>query len=255
MDIKKMFKYQNEEIDKPEYEKYLKYLTLFFQKDFKKNKYNKEYLNGEYILIDKTNPKKKIFITPSEFININELYIELKEKLNNILFRISSLIESKNNITDENREEFEILKKDYINFRKNIEDITEINNNFYKEISDLLNEKINKSDNLVKYYKERNVIYSTIEIMIPQKCKNKLIKSFKENNNKIPSLSILNKIAKEYDIPSKEIEKWIKWIEIVYFYILSKMDIERINNDIYLKETNFLNNTNFMIIKKPEIKE
>ena len=71
LDILKMYKYQNEELDSKEYQEYIKYLNIFFSKDNKKDeKFNKEFLDGNYILIDTKNSKKKITITPSKFINI-----------------------------------------------------------------------------------------------------------------------------------------------------------------------------------------
>jgi hypothetical protein len=91
--------------------------------------------------------------------------------------------------------------------------------------------------------------------MISEPLKTKLIKLFKDKNKKIPGISEINKIAKENSIPSKEIEKWFSWIESVYFYRLVKNELLEINKIIESKENNFENNTNYMIIKKPVIKE
>jgi sulfate adenylyltransferase subunit 1 (EFTu-like GTPase family) len=67
MNIKKMYKYQLENLEKEEYQNYINYLDIFFKKEFKKEKYNKEYLDGKYILIDKMlNPSsyKKLYFIP-----------------------------------------------------------------------------------------------------------------------------------------------------------------------------------------------
>jgi len=255
INIQNMYKYQISEKESDEYEKYIKYLTIFFQKEVKKEKYTKEYLDGKYILVDKNDPKKKIIITPSQFINIHKLYLELKKYSELILFKISNIVESKNNITDENRDEFEDLKKKYLSFKQQINDIDLININFYNEIEELLNKQIEKSYELAKYYQKRTLYYKSIEIMIKEPLKNKLIKIFKNKNKKIPGISEINKIAKENSIPSKEIEKWFSWIESVYFYRLVKDELLEINKIIEKKEYNFENNTNYMIIKKPVIKE
>ena len=119
IDIKEMYKYQLEELNSEEYIEYLKYLNFFFLKEHKKEKYTKEFMDGKYILADKQNPSKQIIITPSEFINIHKLYIELKKYSELILTKISFLIESKNNITEDNRKEFEYLKKNIYLFKKN----------------------------------------------------------------------------------------------------------------------------------------
>ena len=61
LDILKMYKYQIEELDSKEYQEYIKYLNIFFSKVNKKDeKFNKEFLDGNYILIDTKNSKKKI---------------------------------------------------------------------------------------------------------------------------------------------------------------------------------------------------
>ena len=255
INIQNMYKYQINEKESDEYEKYIKYLTIFFQTEIKKEKYTKEYLDGKYLLINKNNPNKKIIITPSQFINIHRLYLELKKYSELILFKISNIVESKNNITDENRNEFEYLKKKYLSFKQQIEDINLINSNFYNEMEELLNKQIEKSNELAKYYQKRSLDYESIEVMISEPLKNKLIKIFKDKNKKIPGISEINKIAKENSIPSKEIEKWFSWIESVYFYRLVKNELLEITKIIESKEHNFQNNTNYMIIKKPVIKE
>jgi len=255
INIKNMYKYQIKEKESDEYEKYIKYLTIFFQKEIKKEKYTKEYLNGKYVLIDKNNPQKKIIITPSQFINIHQLYLELKKYSELILFKISNIIESKNNITDENRNEFDFLKKKYLSFKEQINDIDLINIEFYNEMEKLLNKQVEKSNELAKYYQRRTLNYDSIEVMIQEQLKTKLIKIFKDKKKKIPGISEINKIAKENSIPSKEIEKWFSWIESVYFYRLIKNELLEIGETIKNKEYNFENNTNYMIIKKPIIKE
>lgn len=255
INIKKMYNIQLTELDSNEYEKYVKYLTLFYGKDSKKDKYIKKYLNGKYVLIEKNNPKKKIEIEPAVYINLHILYIKLKEYSDLILFKINSLIETKNNITEENRKEFEDLKTKYIECKKKIDDIDFINKDYYNEIEKLLNKKIEVSNEMIKYHQKRNEEYSKIEVFITESLKNKLIKYFKENKKKIPSLVIINKIAKENKIPSNEIEKWFNWIESVYYYMLKQNEVINLEKEIENKENNYEINTKYMIIKKPIIEE
>ena len=148
VDIKQMYEYQSEELNSEEYKEYIKYLNFFFSKDNKKDKYSKDSLNGKYILIDKQNPSKKIIITPSEFINIHKLYIELKKYSEIILSKISIIIESKNNITEENRKEFDYLKNKYVSSQIKLKNIDAINKSFYEELEILLSKKIEKSNEL-----------------------------------------------------------------------------------------------------------
>jgi hypothetical protein len=255
IDIKKMYKTQISDLESEDYKKYLKNLVLYFSKEHKKDKYLKDYIDGKYILIDKNNPKKKIEITPSQFINIHSMYINLKEETELILFKINNLIETKNNITEENRKDFDNLKQKYINYKEKLNEIDDINKEYYTEMEILLRKKIDKSNELIKYYQNRNKSYSDITVLIKEDLKNKLIKYFKENKKRIPSLTIINKIAKDNTIPSNEIEKWFIWIENVYYYILIQKELNNMESDIIDKEENFDINTKYMIIKKPNIEE
>jgi hypothetical protein len=253
--IKGMYEYQINELDKNSYQKYLKYLTLFYSKDHKKDKYEKMIMNGKFLLVDKVNPNKKIEITPSKFINIKLLYIELKEYSDKILFKINNLIEQKSNITEDNRKDFDNLKKQYIICKEKISEIDDINKEYYKDLETMLNDKIEKTILLAKYYQKRNEEYNKINIQIKEELKNKLIKYFKENKKKIPSLSIINKIAKDNNIPSDEIEKWFDWIESVYKYMAVQIELNNIEKKLKEYEEEYDINTKYMIIKKPDIKE
>ena len=119
----------------------------------------------------------------------------------------------------------------------------------------LFDKKIELSNDMARYYQKRNYEYSTISIMIKEDIKNKLIKKFKDNNKKIPGDKEINKIAKDNLIPSNEIEKWFKWIEVTYLYMLVRDEIKKINSEIEDKEMKFNLFSTYMIIRKPTIKE
>ena len=61
LNIKEMYKFQIEEMNTGMYPKYIKYLQYFYMKDGKKEKYDKNFVDGQYILIDKTNSFVSIF--------------------------------------------------------------------------------------------------------------------------------------------------------------------------------------------------
>ena len=172
-----------------------------------------------------------------------------------MLEKISYLIESKNNITEEHRKEFELYKNKYIEIKKELNEINIINNSHYDKLEVLFSKKIDASINLAKYYQQRLLAYNNIYVMISEKVKNILIKKFKDNKKKIPSLSEINKLAKSNNIPSIEVEKWFKWIEIMYFYLLVQNEVFAINNEIIDIEKNYDINTEFMIKKKPIIEK
>jgi hypothetical protein len=255
LNIKEMYKFQIEEMNTGMYPKYIKYLEYFYMKNTKKEKYDKKFLDGTYILIDKNNPKKIIKITPSQFINIHTLYNELKNYTNLILEKISDMIESKNNINENDRKEFDYLKIKFTSFKEKIKDIESIDKEFYDEINSLVSEKIEKINNLNKYYQKRNEIYKDINTMIKENLKKNLIKIFKDNKKIIPSIKEINKIAKDNAIPSVEIEKWFNWIETVYFYLIIKNEIMVLNKKIESKEIQYDILGKYMIIKKPIIQD
>ncbi len=255
VNIKKMYKYQLEDLDGAEYEKYLKYLNFFYAKPHSKDKCNREYINDKYVLIDKSKPNKKIIITPAQFINIQSLYIQLKKRCDEILFKITNIIETKNEITEANHREFDILKKEYISAKEKLKDIELINDEHYKKIEELFAKKIDLLNDMAKYYQKREESYSKIDVSIMEPLKRKLIYMYKVNNKKIPQLAIINKVAKENNVPSAEIEKWFDWIESVHQYMVAKFEINKLDNTIDKMEDDYDLNTKYMIIKKPIIEE
>ena len=142
-----------------------------------------------------------------------------------------------------------------MDFKVKLNDIENINKEYYETQEQLFSRKIDKSNQLAKYYQKRNEEYEKIEVFITETLKNKLMKYFKENKNRIPSQTIINKIGKENQIKSNEIEKWFNWIESVYHYLLTKKEIMNINEEINKKELSYNINTKYMIIKKPIIEE
>lgn len=253
LNIEAIHKYQLDIENSKDYNDYLKYLNLYYGKSTKKEKYNKYYLNGKYVLEDKSSTSKKIFIEPTNFVNMKVLYFDLKNNIDMVLNKISILIEKKTNITEDNRNEFENLKKKYGIYIKHIKSIDEINKIHYDELNELLLEKINKSNDLAKFYQKREEVFSEINVMIKVNLKSQLIKLFKDNKNIIPSISNINKIAKNNDVPSIEIEKWFKWIETIYMYMNVKNNLIKLNDSINTKEELYEISSKSMIIKKPNI--
>jgi len=255
MNIKTMYAFQLHDLNSELYKKYLSYIDKFFKKKVsKKNEvYDKKYLDGKYILIDRKDKSKKIVITPSQFINMNELYFSMNTECNKLLYEITLLIETKSNINDEHRQKFDELKNKYLIMKEKLNDIQLINDDFYKITQELLDVKIKESNNLAKYYQIRNISYEKIKTMISEKDKNELILLFKKNQNKIPIQTEINRIAKKYKISSNDIENWFSWIEASYLYLLVKRDINELDKEIMKEENKFDFNTKYMIIKKPII--
>jgi hypothetical protein len=257
INFKNMYNYQSKGLitKNDNYDKYIKYLQFFFQKNYEKDKYTKDFMDGSYILIDKRDPKKRIEITPSRFINIHKFYLELKNQIDVILLKFFSFIESKDNFTNENREEFDVLKKKYTAYKEKIEEINLINIDFYKEI-DLLNlQKIEKTNDLIIRYKKKLEVYSQIKTMIPEQLKTEMIQMFAKNKMSQPDNNHIRNLAKANNIPANDIELWFSWIEENYYYLLLKHELSKINSSINAKELGYDLNTKYFIIKKPIIKE
>ena len=235
------------------YQDYLEYLNLYYKNPTKNDKYDKLFENGNFFLIDKKNPKKKIEITPSKFTDLKKLYNDLKINNKIILEKISAIIEKTENYNDEDRNIFNNLKNKYSLYNKKIIEIDVINENYYKSMESLNLEQINLSNNLAEYYNKRNNIFKNITQSIPKKIKNKLIILFKKNNNKIPSDNEINKIAKNNTIPSKVIDEWFLWIEQCYYYLITKNKLYEIIKEINGKEKEFENKNKYMLLKLPEI--
>jgi hypothetical protein len=116
--------YQIKESEK--YKEYLEYLRKFFQKD-KHQKYNRKFTEDDnYVLINRKNEKREIIIEPSKIINLYQYEKEIIENLQEILYQISYLVENFENITDEERGNFDILKSNYIVYRKHLDEIKNI---------------------------------------------------------------------------------------------------------------------------------
>ena len=235
------------------YQDYLEYLNLYYKNPTKNDKYDKLFENGNFFLIDKKNPKKKIEITPSKFTDLKKLYNDLKINNKIILEKISAIIEKTENYNDEDRNIFNNLKNKYSLYNKKIIEIDVINENYYKSMESLNLEQINLSNNLAEYYNKRNNIFKSITQSIPKKIKNKLIILFKKNNNKIPPDNEINIIAKNNTIPSKVLDEWFLWIEQCYYYLITKTKLYEIIKEINGKEKEFENKNKYMLLKLPEI--
>lgn len=242
----------NKESNK-EYESYEKYLKFYYQIPSKKDPYNRSMVDGKYILSDLKNPSKKIIIDPAKYLNLFELFKNLKLYNEIILEKISILIEKPSNIDDDDRKSFDELKKKYGLFSKKIQEIDEINKNHFEEMEKLTIKKLDYSLLMAKYYNERNMSFKEITEKIPIESKTEIIQYFSQNKHSIPEQKMIDKIAKKLDIPSNDVEKWFKWIEKCYLYLKSKNELYKIMKEQNEKNTEFIYKCENFIIKKPII--
>lgn len=244
-----LFNYDKES---EEYQKYIVYLNFYFSNQTKKDKFTRSFEDGKYILIDNKS-KKKIIIEPSKYVNLNILLNQLEIFNNIVLEKISIIIDKTTNFTNEDRDQFNNLKEKYSLFMKKIKEIDEINKNYYNEYEENLKKRLELTIDTAKFYMERTNIYKEINIMIDKTFKNELINVYKKSNKKVPDIEDINKIAKKNEIPSKEIEKWFKWIDYSCKYILAKNELYKINDLVKKNKEDFDIKNEFMLIKKPNV--
>ena len=236
-----------------EYETYEKYLSIYFEKPSSKDIYTRSYEDGKFILTEIKNPKKKISIESAKYTNLFDLYKNLKLYNDIILDKISLLIEKPTNINDNDREKFKELKENYVLYNKKVQEIDELNKNHLEKLEKLIIDKIDESLLMAKYYNERNLIFKEIKNEIPKTSKDEIIKLFHNHKNKIPEQSIINKTAKILEIPSNDIENWLKWVEKCYQYLMIKKSIYQKISEIEEINKNFKYRFENFIIKKPII--
>ncbi len=252
--IDQLFEEQDQIKESEKYKEYLDYLRKFFQKD-KHQKYNRKYTEDDnYILINRKNEKREIIIEPSKIINLYQYQKEIIENLNEILYQISYLVENFENISDEERENFDILKNNYIVYRKHLDEIKNIESNFSIKLSKLFDEKIKYLLLLTEQLQNRQNIFNLIKAKISIKQKKILMRECKDgltslNQDKITIL------AKDFQIDNSDIENWIKWIYATKDYILIQKKLENIQNEIISKTENYDLNMRQFIYNPPSIEK
>ena len=244
-------------------EEYKKYLKYCFQKNPKRSSKSKKVTtiyesyydenSKKYNLIDKSNPKKKILITTAAHINLNEYYNKLKLYSKYIIKYILDIVNSENNITKEEREQFETIKTKYIIIEKNMNDIHILKNKLDTELVELKNKLLTAKNDLLLKYNQKKEKYSNIKVMIKEKVKTELIMAFKDNNNKIPSTSVINSISKKYNIAISDLNDWYEWINECYFYIMLNNDVTKIDETINKKTIEYENVFNNFMVKKENV--
>lgn len=243
----------NSNRENKEYETYEKYLSYYYQLPSKKDPYERIKENGKYVLVDIKNPKKKIIIDPAIYVNLFDLFKNLKYYNEIILEKVSLLIEKPSNIDDDDRKYFEELKTNYSLYSKKLQEIDVINKDHLEIIEDLTMKKIDNSLLMAKYYNERNLIFKEITDSIEKEDKIQIINLFNKNNRKIPDQKIIDKSAKMLDIPSIEVEKWLKWTETCYQYLQARKIFHDSINKINEVKLEFQYKCENFIIKKPII--
>ena len=239
--------------DEESYKEYEYYLDIYYSIPSKKDKYGREFIDGKMILYELKNPNKKIIINASKSVNLFYLNERLKLQSDIILETISTIIEKPSNLNQEDYDTFEKLKQKYSIYSQKIQEIDDIHKEYYEKMQDLTIKKINATLNMGKYYILRNSIFSKIEKPILKDSKRILIEFFHDQNNTIPSDTLVNKISKKLQIPSEETFQWFEWVEQCYKYLIAKKELYSLTDEMKKMSDTFNFKNEYFMIQKPTI--
>ncbi len=248
--IQNMITYQDNLYEDEKYLEYLNYLKLFYELDNKKTIYKKSYEDNKLVL---TSKDKRIVITPSVVVDLDNYRIYLEKEVHNILFNILQLIENYSMNNQTQKDEFNKYKNSYALFKSQLNDIQNIEKNYFEKVTKLEEEIVKLQTELNILKENRILIYSKINTKITNSIKEKLILSFKDSNNKIPSLDIIKKLSTDTQIPIEDIEYWLQWIEKSYLYLNSEQKYAQLVKEKYIEEENFKNLSKNFILAKPNV--
>ncbi len=248
--IHDMILYQDKLYEDEKYLEYLNYLKLFYELDNKKSIYKKSYEDNKLVL---TSKDKRIVITPSIVIDLDNYKNYLEKEIHNILFNILQLIENYTMNNQAQKDQFNKYKNSYILFKTQLNDIEDIEKNYFEKILKFKEEIAKLEIELNSLKEDRINIYSKINSKITNETKEKLIISFKDANNKIPTSETIKQLSTNTQIPIEDIELWLQWIEKSYLYLNGEQKYSQFVKEQYIEEENFKNLTKNFILSKPNI--
>ncbi len=267
VNLAELYKLQDEMKSNENYQNYIKYLTRYFQKDDeKKKKYERaqsddvDYL---YLLVNRKDEKKQIYIEPSKYVNLEVYEFEASRELNEILYQISRLVEkSIDNISEEDREFFSQLTNNYSILKKHQDEIKHIQSDYFEQVTALYDKKLAKIVELSMALQERNDRFERIDSYLTIEQKNEITRELgKENpdkNNKlIKSLSEfqIKELAKKFQLGNDKVEKWMLWIISCIQYIIIQKELNGIDRDIRRFMNEHQRNMEYFMYKRPEVKK
>ena len=266
VNLVQLYKEQNDMKSDDNYENYLKYLSRFFKVDDGQSKYDRKISDQEgyqYLLSNRKNEKKNIYIEPSRYVNLFLYEKEALKEMNDILYQISNLVENKENVTDEDRNLFQQLKMNYSILKKHQDEIKTIQSTHFQQLNELYDKKLKQIMELSISAQERINKYEQITTLITIEEKNEIAqllakenKSGSKHNKKIyKELSEyqIKELAKKFKIPNQELEAWMKWIISSVLYIQNQIELNKINKEIKTYMENYNLNMEEFMFEPPKI--
>jgi hypothetical protein len=261
-----LYKMQHEMKTNENYEDYMKYLSRYFQKEEgKQKKYNRAESDDEhflYKLTNRKNEKREIYIEPSKYMNLFQYQYEAIQEINEILYEISYLIENRDNISEEERNYFEILKSNYAILKKHRDEIKTIQTTHTEQIDQLFDRKLAKIFELTVELQKRKEIFEKIDSYLTQLQKRMIAEELqKENPQKekrlLKPLSEfqIKEFGKKFQIPNSEIEHWMNWIISSFQYMIIQKDLNQVDKMIRSGIKEYEENMKQFMYESPKIKK
>ncbi len=262
-----LYKLQEEMKTNENYEDYLKYLSRYFQKEEgKQKKYNRTESDDQnflYKLTNRKNEKKEIYIEPSKYMNLFQYQHEAIQEINEILYEISYLIENRDNISDEERAYFEILKSNYSILRKHRDEIKTIQTHQTEDLDQLFDKKLTKIFELSVELQKRKDIFEKVETFFLTQQQKRMIAEELAKENPQKDKKILKPLSefqikefgKKFQIPNPQIELWMNWIISSFQYIIIQKELTKIDQSIKLSMIQYEENMKQFMYKPPQIKK
>lgn len=261
-----LYKMQHEMKTNENYENYMKYLSRYFQREEgKQKKYNRTESNDEhflYKLTNRKNEKREIYIEPSKYMNLFQYQHEAIKEINEILYEISYLIENRDNISDEERGYFEILKSNYAILKKHRNEIKTIQTTHTEQLDQLFDRKLAKIFELTVELQKRKEIFEKIDSYLTQQQKRMIAEELQRENplkekRLLKSLSEfqIKEFGKKFQIPNTEIEYWMNWIISSFQYMVIQKDLNQVDKMISTGIKEYEENMKQFMYQPPKIKK
>ena len=261
-----LYKMQHEMKTNENYENYMKYLSRYFQREEgKQKKYNRTESNDEhflYKLTNRKNEKREIYIEPSKYMNLFQYQHEAIKEINEILYEISYLIENRDNISEEERAYFEILKSNYAILKKHRDEIKTIQTTHTEQLDQLFDGKLAKIFELTVELQKRKEIFEKIDSYLTQQQKRMIAEELQRENPQkekrlLKPLSEfqIKEFGKKFQIPNSEIEYWMNWIISSFQYIVIQKDLNQVDKMIRTGMKEYEENMKQFMYQSPQIKK
>lgn len=244
----------------PIIQEYDKYNKLFINKNSKcpidiKTLLDREEKDNQFTLGCKLKDGKKweVKVTRPKIVNLYEEKMEITEKYKAKMNDVKEILKMAKYSLVYNAEHDKKIKE-LTEEIKLIESALEGINNIFEMEKESINELITLRKKVYEALAQINVNKKKLYKDIPnisEEVKNKLKEIVM--NEGIPSSQRMGQIAKNVNLKVEEVEKWLKWLDLVREYITKNKELYDLNTELQAKEIEFRKINEEFIISPPTI--